>query len=212
MNIFITHTSNYNDNITNDYTLFHKAIFSLLSEKQINTATFIATGLNTSQSNLAAKVQTLIYSETYHQRNSLNMPLVSEIEYILQLPPGWKPRVYFTMIDNIQSSKANAISFPEHLRYSALAAATIPNITNDQLIKNINQGIIFIAQTSDYLLFIKQTRQLGANFSNSILIINNPPPLDHHLHLKILFKKVIVKSILETLILLMLPDRENLLK
>lgn len=153
---------------TNDDGLFHAGLLSMITNSELESVTLVAGGVNPSRSNLYAKTQVLQYTEQCNN-HPLN-PLVSEIEYILQLPPGWKPKVRFAKITTTNGSGSVA-ELPSYLYISSLAANTIPDEIEKTLIDDINKGVILCGHAPGYASFIKVMHAKGANFSQCDIII-----------------------------------------
>lgn len=150
---------------TNDDGLFHAGLLSMISNSELESVTLVAAGADPSRSNIAAKTQVLQYTEQCH-----TPPVVSDIEFLLHLPPGWKPKVRFAEMTTINGAGTVA-ELPPYLHFARLAASTIPNESDEVLINEINNGVIFCGHAPGYASFIKDMHSKGANFSRCDIII-----------------------------------------
>lgn len=150
---------------TNDDGLFHAGLLSMISNSDLESVTLVAAGADPSRSNLAAKTQVIQYTEQCHGH-----PLVSDVEYLLHLPPGWKPKVRFAEIATINGTGTVA-ELPPYLWFARLAAGTLPNESEEVLINDINNGVIFCGHAPGYASFIKDMHSKGADFSRCDIII-----------------------------------------
>ena len=153
---------------TNDDGLFHAGLLSMISNSEQDRVTMVAAGADPSRSNLAAKAQVLQYTEQCHGHT--RHPVTSDVEYLLHLPPGWKPKVRFAEIENTNGAGSVA-ELPPYLHFARLAAGTIPNENEETLINEINKGVIFCGHAPGYASFIKDMHTKGADFSRCDIII-----------------------------------------
>ena len=153
---------------TNDDGLFLAGLLSMISNSELEGVTLVAAGANPSRSNLAAKTQVLQYTELLHDQP--RHPLVSEVEYLMQLPPEWKPRVRFAEMKNT-SGAGTVAELPPYLHFARLAAGTIPDENEKALIDAINEGVIFCGHAPGYATFIKEMHAKGADLSRCDIIV-----------------------------------------
>lgn len=153
---------------TNDDGLFHAGLLSMISNSELDSVTLVAAGADPSKSNLAAKTQVLQYTELC--RGHPRHPLVSDIEHLLHLPPGWQPKVRFAEMTTT-SGAGSVADLPPYLYTARLTAQTLPNETDEALINEINEGVIFCGHAPGYATFIKDMHAKGADFSRCNIII-----------------------------------------
>lgn len=153
---------------TNDDGLFHAGLLSMISNSELESVTLVAAGADPARSNLAAKTQVLQYTELCHGHP--RHPLVSDVEYLLHLPPGWKPKVRFAEMATTNGAGTVA-ELPPYLHFARLAAGTLPNENEEALINEINNGVIFCGHAPGYASFIKDMHSKGADFSRCDIII-----------------------------------------
>ena len=150
-----------------DDTFANAGVLTLVNNKLIKEATFIATGRNPKASNIAVKIQSLQYSQSYSCRDQ---PLVVDIDGISLLPNEWHEKIFF--IETDEGSGEGIVAEPHiSLKIPALSANTIPNTNKQKLLKDIDNGVILCAHAPGYANHIKDMVKLGADYSNSILIV-----------------------------------------
>ena len=150
---------------TNDDGLFHAGLLTMISNSELESVVLVAAGANPDRSNVAAKTQVLQYT-AQHPHN----PIVSDVEYILSLPIGWKPKVQFAKLTT-KNGSGSVAELPTYLHETSLAADTLPDVKEHTLIEEFNKGVIFCGHAPGYASFIKDMYAKGADFSRCDIII-----------------------------------------
>ena len=151
-NIICIHDAGHDP--ASDDELTHIGLFSLLNKQKVENVTFVGCGVNPKKSNYIAKTQTLSFLE----KNNISKDDVLRDKVNFHLSRG--------------GSGSGLVSNPPiHLNKHFNDIEKIDDIDVENVKLKINNGAIILANAPGYSYFLQNMKISGADFSESILIV-----------------------------------------